>query len=83
MRTSMVGRSWHPSYSEDVRQAGVIGVCGEEENAQQVADRLDVSRPTLYSWKDGVLGHEAHTSIKLTEPTINGLAGLTGSAMRI
>ncbi|WP_430252230.1 IS3 family transposase [Neorhizobium sp. DAR64860/K0K1] len=63
-RTSMVGRSWHPGYSEDVRQAGVIGLCGGDETAQQVADRLGVSRPTLYSWKDQLLGHEAHTSMK-------------------
>ena len=48
-RTSLVGRSWHPGYSEEVRQAGVIGLCGGDETAQQVADRLGVSRPTLYS----------------------------------
>ncbi|WP_234800331.1 helix-turn-helix domain-containing protein, partial [Agrobacterium pusense] len=49
---------WHPGYSEEVRQAGVIGLCSGDESAQQVADRLGVSRPTLYSWKDQLLGHE-------------------------
>jgi transposase-like protein len=44
-RTSMVGRSWHPGYCEEVRQAGVIGLCNGDETAQQVADRLGVSRP--------------------------------------
>ncbi|WP_407803176.1 transposase, partial [Staphylococcus aureus] len=28
------------------------------------ADRLGVSRPTLYSWKDQLLGHEAPSSMK-------------------
>lgn len=63
-RTSMAGRSWHPGYCEDVRQAGVIGLCSGDETAQQVADRLGVSRPTLYSWKDQLLGHEAPSSMK-------------------
>lgn len=39
-RTSMVGRSWDPGYREVVRQAGVIGLCGGDERAQRVADRL-------------------------------------------
>ena len=60
----MVGRSWHSVYSDEVRQAGVIGLCGGDESAQQVADRLGVSRPTLYSWKDQLLGHEAPSSMK-------------------
>ena len=64
MQTSMVGRSWHLGYSEDVRQAGVIGLCDGDETAQQVADRLGVSRPTLYSWRDQLLGHEASSSMK-------------------
>ncbi len=63
-RTSMVGRSWRRGYSEDVRQAGVIGLLCGDETAQQVADRLGVSRPTLYSWKDQLLDHEASSSMK-------------------
>lgn len=39
-RTSMVGRSWHLRYCEEVRQAGIIGLCSGDESAQQVADRL-------------------------------------------
>ena len=63
-RTSMAGRSWHPGYCEEVRQAGVIGLCSGDETAQQVADRLGVSRPTLYSWKDQLLDREAPSSMK-------------------
>lgn len=63
-RSSMVGRSWRRGYSEEVRQAGIIGLCSGDESAQQVADRLGVSRPTLYSWKDQLLCHEAPSSMK-------------------
>ena len=68
-RTSMVGRSWHPAYPEAVRQAGVIGLCSGDESAQQVADRLGVCRPTLYNWKDQLLGHEAPSSMKRCKTT--------------
>lgn len=60
----MVGRSWRRGYSEEVRQAGVIGLCVGDESAQQVADRLGVSWPTLYSWKDQLLDQEAPSSMK-------------------
>jgi putative transposase len=63
-RSSMVGRSWRRGYSDEIRQAGVIGLCRGDESAQQVADRLGVSRPTLYSWRDQLLGHEASSSMK-------------------
>ncbi len=32
-RTSMVGRSWQPGYSDKVRQAGVIGLCSGNESS--------------------------------------------------
>ena len=66
----MVGRSWHPGYCEEVRQAGVIGLCNGDETAQQVADRLGVSRPTLYSWKDQLLGHEAPMKRRKANPKV-------------
>ncbi|AOF94478.1 IS3 family transposase [Sinorhizobium sp. RAC02] len=63
-RTSIVGRSWRPAYPEALKQAGVIGLCSGEESAQDVADRLGVCRPTLYNWKNQLLGHEAPSSMK-------------------
>ncbi len=69
-RTSMVGRSWHRGYCEEVRQAGVIGLCNGDETAQQVADRLGVSRPTLYGWKDQLLGHEAPMKRRKANPAV-------------
>ncbi|WP_343685106.1 IS3 family transposase [Asticcacaulis sp.] len=62
--TSMVGRSWRPAYPDAVKQAGVIGLCRDEETAQEVADRLGVCRPTLYNWKNQLLGQEALSAMK-------------------
>lgn len=60
----MVGRSWRPAYPEALKQAGVIGLCSGEESAQDVADQLGVCRPTLYNWKNQLLGYEAPSSMK-------------------
>ena len=60
----MVGRSWRRGYSDEIRQAGGIRLFSGDESAQQVADRLGVSRPTLYAWNDQLLGHEASSSMK-------------------
>ena len=63
-RTAMIGRSWRPAYPKALRQAGVVGLCDGSESAQDVADRLGVCRPTLYNWKNQLLGHEASSSMK-------------------
>lgn len=58
------GRSILAAYPEALKQVAVIGLCSGEESAQQVADRLSVCRPTLYNWRDLLLGHEAASSMK-------------------
>ena len=63
-RASMVGRSWRPAYSETLKQVGIMELCSGEESAQRVADRLGVCRPTLYNWRNQLLGHEAPSSMK-------------------
>ncbi len=63
-RTSMAGRSWRPAYPEALKQVAVLGLCNGEESAQEVADRLGVCRPTLYSWRNELLGHEVASSMK-------------------
>lgn len=63
-RTSMIGRSWRPTYPEALKQAAVIALFSGEERAQEVADRLGVCRPTLYNWKSQLLGHEAPSAMK-------------------
>lgn len=60
----MAGRSWRPAYPEALKQVAGLDLCSGEESAQQVADRIGVCRPTLYAWRNELLGHEAASSMK-------------------
>ena len=61
-RKAIVGRAGRLSYPEALKQAGVIGLCNRQESAQAVAERLGVCRPTLYNWKNQLLGPEVPAS---------------------
>ena len=63
-RKTIVGRAGRPRYPEALKQAGVIGLCSRQESAQAVAEKLGVCRPTLYNWKNQLLGPEAPASMK-------------------
>ena len=63
-RKGIVGRAGRPRYPEALKQAGVIGLCTRQESAQSVAEKLGVCRPTLYNWKNQLLGREAPASMK-------------------
>lgn len=63
-RKAIVGVAGRPSYPAALKQAGVIGLCSREESAQAVADKLGVCRPTLYNWKNQLLGSEALATMK-------------------
>ncbi|MGF6301313.1 transposase-like protein [Paraburkholderia sp. WC7.3d] len=47
-----------------MKQAAVIELCTREESARVVAQRMGVSRPTLYNWKNKLLGREVPASMK-------------------
>ena len=64
IRKRVVGRAVGRRYSEEIRQAGVIALCTRQISAQVVAQTLGVSRPTLYNWKNQLLGREVPTSMK-------------------
>lgn len=63
-RKAIVGRAGRPSHPEAFKRAGVIGLCSRQESAQAVAEKLGVCRPTLYNWKNQLLGPEAPASMK-------------------
>ena len=63
-RKAMVGKVGRPRYPEALKEAGVIGLCMRQENAQAVAEKLGVCRETLYNWKNQLLGREAPASMK-------------------
>ena len=60
----MADRSWRPAYPEALKQVAVLDLSEGEDSAQEIADRPGVYRPTLYSWRNKLLGHEAVSSMK-------------------
>jgi len=65
-RKAIVGSVGQRRYSESLKQTGVVELCMRQESAQAVADKLGVCRPTLYNWKNQLLGREAPASMKHT-----------------
>ena len=47
-----------------LKRAAVIELCTRQGSAKAVAQQLGVSRPTLYNWKNKLLGCEAPASMK-------------------
>ena len=68
-RRRVVGSTVRRRYSGGLMQAGVMELCTREESAQAVADKFGVCRPTLYNWKNQLLGREAPASMKRTNPS--------------
>jgi len=66
-RRTVVGSVGRRRYSGELMQAGVMELCTREASAQAVADKFGVCRPTLYNWKNQLLGHKAPASMKSTD----------------
>ena len=49
--------------SEQQKRAAVIDLCSRRESAREVAQKVGISRQTLYNWKDQQLGREAPASM--------------------
>ena len=63
-RKRTVGKAGGVSQPRELKQAAVIELCTREESALVVARRIGVSRPTLYNWKNKLLGREVPASMK-------------------
>jgi transposase InsO family protein/transposase-like protein len=61
-RARVVGRS--RELAPVMKQSAVIELCMRQGSAQSVAQELGVSRPSLYKWKNQLLGHDASASMK-------------------
>lgn len=61
-RARVVGRS--QELSPAMKKSAVIALCMRQGSAQSVAQELGVSRPSLYIWKNQLLGHDASASMK-------------------
>ncbi|MDB5778311.1 MAG: Mobile element protein [Polaromonas sp.] len=60
----VVGKAQSVPRPQALKQAAVIELCTRQTSAQSIAQRLAVSRPTLYQWKNQLLGPEAPASMK-------------------
>ena len=62
-RQRVVGRAVSAPRPPQLKKQAVLELCTREGSAQVVAQKLGVSRPTLYNWKNQLLGREAPASI--------------------
>ncbi|MEB0114741.1 IS3 family transposase [Variovorax sp. RTB1] len=65
-RQRVVGRAVSAPRPPQLKKLAVLELCTREASAQVVAQKLGVSRPTLYNWKNQLLGREAPASMKHT-----------------
>ena len=61
--TRLVGRH-QEALSPEMKQSAVIALCMRPGSAQAVAQELGVSRPSLYNWKNQLLGHDEPATMK-------------------
>jgi transposase-like protein len=64
-RRRVVGKVNTVARPQESKRAAIIDLCTRQEAAQDVAQRVGVSRQSLYKWKDQLLGREAPASVKL------------------
>jgi transposase-like protein len=62
-RKRVVGKARSVPRPQALKQAAVIELCTRQTSAQVIAQKLAVSRPTLYQWKNQLLGPEAPASM--------------------
>ena len=63
VRNRVIGRAANVQHSPELKVAAVIELCTRTTNAQAIAQKLAVCRPTLYNWKNQLLGREAPASM--------------------
>jgi len=64
VRHRIVGRAPNVQRPQEIKNAAVIELCTRKTSAQEIAVKLAVCRPTLYNWKNQLLGSEAPASMK-------------------
>ncbi len=63
-RTGSTGAYGAGNHSDAVRQAAVVGLYSRQESTQTLAEKVGVSGPTLYAWKNQLLGPEVPAVMK-------------------
>jgi putative transposase len=75
----MVGRAPNTQHPPEVKNAAVLELCTRTSSALTIAESVGVCRPTLYNWKNQLLGRGASASItrRQTSQTAPKLKDLT------
>ncbi len=60
----MVGRAPNTQHSSEVKNAAVLELCTRTTSALTIAESVGLCWPTLYNWKNQLLGREASASMK-------------------
>ena len=60
----VIDRAANVQHSPEFKTVAVIDLCTRKTSAQAIAQKIAVCRPTLYHWKNQLLGREAPTSMK-------------------
>jgi putative transposase len=63
-RMRMVGRAPNVQHPIETKKAAVIELCTRNTSAEEIAKKVKVCRPTLYNWKNELLGPEAPALMK-------------------
>jgi putative transposase len=64
IRKRIVGRAPNVQHPDALKHAAVIELCSRTTSALEIAQKLAVCRPTLYNWKNQLLGPEAPTAMR-------------------
>jgi len=64
VRRLVVGRVPNVKDEPEIKNAAVVELCTRTTNAQAISQSVGVCRPTLYNWKNQLLGREASASMK-------------------
>lgn len=63
VRQRIVGRAPNVHHPQELKNAAVVELCTRTTSAEAIAQRLSVCRPTLYNWKNQLLGPEVPASM--------------------
>jgi transposase-like protein len=66
-RKRVVGKARSVTRPAELKQAAVIELCTRQTSAQAIEQKLAVSRPTLYKWKNQLLGPEVPATMKFND----------------
>ena len=64
VRKRLVGKARVDAHPQELKQAAVVALCMRQGSARVIAEKLGVTRPTLYNWKDQLLDRGVPASMK-------------------